>query len=100
MPTMKRALASTFAAVALAVGGLTLTASPASAATCQTWQDDNTFGASCNSANAYYAAVKCSNGQTARGVITNDGRWSYAYCTAYGSNVRIAGGAQGKVQWV
>ncbi|MGW2896742.1 hypothetical protein ACWDAO_19500 [Streptomyces sp. NPDC001212] len=100
---MKRTLASAFAATALAVGGLTvLTAPPASAAstaTCTTWQDENTFGASCNSANPYYAKVLCSNGKIARGVITNDGRWSYAYCTSYGSNVRIAGGQQGSVVW-
>lgn len=97
---MKRTLASAFTATALAVGGLTvLTAPPASAATCTTWQDENTFGASCSSANAYYAKVQCSNGKIARGVTTNDGRWSYAYCTSYGTNVRIAGGAQGGVVW-
>jgi hypothetical protein len=71
----------------------------AGAAACTTWQDENTFGASCGTANAYYARVKCSNGKYARGVTTNDGRWSYAYCTSFGSNVRIAGGAQGTVVW-
>ncbi|AXI80347.1 hypothetical protein [Peterkaempfera bronchialis] len=97
---MKRTLASAFATAALAVGGLTVVAAPpASAATCTTWQDENTFGVSCNSANPYYAKVRCSNGQDARGVTTNSGRWSYAYCTAFGTNVRIAGGAQGGVIW-
>ncbi|MFD5428350.1 hypothetical protein [Streptomyces sp. NPDC127084] len=97
---MKRSLATGFAAVALAVGSMTFASAPtASAAACSTWQDENTFGASCNTANAYYAKVKCSNGRYAFGVTTNDGRWSYAYCTAFGSNVRIAGGAQGTIVW-
>lgn len=97
---MKRSLATVFAAIALTAGGITLTGAPAAAAAaCTTWQDENTFGASCQSANAYFAKVKCSNGKSAYGVTTNDGRWSYAYCTSFGQNVRIAGGAQGSVVW-
>jgi hypothetical protein len=96
---MKRALLGSLAAASLAVAGLTAMSSPASAATCQTWQDENTFGVSCSGANAYYAKVRCSNGKDARGVTTNDGRWSYAYCTSFGTNVRIAGGATGTRVW-
>ena len=96
---MKRALLGSFAALSLTIGGITLASTPASAATCTTWQDENSFGVACDTANAYYAKVRCSNGKDARGTTTNSNRWSYAYCTAFGPNVRIAGGASGVRVW-
>ncbi|MEV6796842.1 hypothetical protein AB0M91_00650 [Micromonospora rifamycinica] len=58
------------------------------------WADGRTYGAACDVTFAYYARVTCSNGtttKTARGTTTNDNRWSYAYCTAFGSGYRIVG---------
>ncbi|GGV28190.1 hypothetical protein GCM10010277_10180 [Streptomyces longisporoflavus] len=65
------------------------------------WSDRSTYGASCDVAFAYYAKVKCSNGsttKTARGVVTNDGRTSYAYCTAFGTSYRVVPGSGGPVK--
>ncbi|MEU4566216.1 hypothetical protein [Micromonospora sp. NPDC023956] len=58
------------------------------------WSDGRSYGARCDVSFAYYARVSCTDGsttKTARGVTTNDNRWSYAYCTSFGSGFRISG---------
>ncbi|MFH0179145.1 hypothetical protein ACIA6D_42590 [Streptomyces cacaoi] len=65
------------------------------------WSDRNTYGVACDVTFAYYAKVTCSNGsstKTARGVVTNDNRWSYAYCSAFGSSYRAVPGTGGAVR--
>lgn len=65
------------------------------------WADRNSYGVACDVAFAYYAKVKCSNGnstKTARGVVTNNNHWSYAYCSAFGSSWRAVPGTGGPVR--
>ncbi|MFB6813438.1 hypothetical protein ACFCV8_02690 [Streptomyces sp. NPDC056347] len=63
--------------------------------------DGRTYGVRCDVTFAYYAKVTCTNGSTtkiARGVQTNDNRWSYAYCTSFGSDWRRVAGTGGPVK--
>ncbi|MEV4441132.1 hypothetical protein AB0K09_19345 [Streptomyces sp. NPDC049577] len=63
--------------------------------------DINKYAVSCNVQFAYYAKVTCSNGsktKTARGVVTNDNRESWAYCTAFGRDYRVVPGTGGPVK--
>ncbi|QLH24225.1 hypothetical protein [Streptomyces sp. Rer75] len=68
----------------------------------EVWNTDGrTVGVRCDVTFAYYAKVTCTNGTTkkvARGVTTNDNRWSYAYCTSFGSSYRVVAGTAGPVR--
>lgn len=109
---VRHALAATVAGATLTLGAFgpaqAVQSSPQSAASIPSWciggaewSDRNTYGVACNVAFAYYAKVTCSNGsstKTARGVVTNDNRWSYAYCSAFGSSYRAVPGTGGPVR--
>lgn len=63
--------------------------------------DGRTYGVRCDVGFAYYAKVTCTNGSStkiARGVQTNDNRWTYAYCTSLGSSWRVVPGTGGPVR--
>lgn len=93
---MKRALAGMFAVVALAGSGIVAGAGSASAAPagCKlVWHDKNTAGVSCKSIGTFHALAKCKNGSTAIGAAAYPGTTSYAYCSSYGSSLKIP------VQW-
>ncbi|MFC9227791.1 hypothetical protein ACFTZI_02270 [Streptomyces decoyicus] len=68
----------------------------------EVWNTDGrTVGVRCDVTFAYYAKVTCTNGTTtkvARGVTTNDNRWSYAYCTSFGTSYRVVAGTAGPVR--
>jgi hypothetical protein len=109
---LRHALAVTVAGAALTLGASTPTQaaqfSPPSAANTPSWciggaewPSRNTYGVACDVAFAYYAKVTCSNGsstKTARGVVTNNNHWSYAYCSAFGSSYRAVPGTGGPVR--
>ncbi|MBP2703989.1 hypothetical protein JOL79_09235 [Microbispora sp. RL4-1S] len=91
---------------ALALGAMTVPAQAAvqtsGAVFCglSEWQDENTYGAACTAtSSSYYAQVLCSNRQFAKGNVVSGGRWSYAYCTKFGSNVHIAAGEYGSIHF-
>jgi hypothetical protein len=68
----------------------------------QIWDvDGRTVGARCDVTFSYYVKVTCTNGSTrkvARSGYTNDNRWEYAYCTAFGSNWRVVPNTGGPVK--
>ncbi|MFF3893163.1 hypothetical protein ACFYY3_08220 [Streptomyces sp. NPDC001812] len=94
---------------AVAVPGQAVEAAPQGALALPSWctngkpwdEDGRTYGVRCDVTFAYYAKVTCTNGKStkiARGVQTNDNRWSYAYCTSHGSNWRVVPGTGGPVR--
>ncbi|GAA0512864.1 hypothetical protein Ade02nite_88290 [Paractinoplanes deccanensis] len=94
---MRSILGASFVGAALTLGTMAAPAQASIPSWCSggsEWSDTRTYGASCDVDFAYYARVTCTNGtttKTARGVTTNDGRYSYAYCTAFGSSYRVKG---------
>ena len=61
---------------------------PATGASCETWQDANTWGMACggHTGSWYQAEAKCNNGSTQYGPAEygTSWTWSYAYCSANG----------------
>ncbi|MFJ8039432.1 hypothetical protein ACIRBX_02820 [Kitasatospora sp. NPDC096147] len=83
--------------VALAIGFGGFAATPAAAASCTTWFDGATFGASCSAGGSQFQAyAKCGNASNytfVYGDVKNvgSGQWSYAYCASVGRPL-ISGG--------
>ncbi|MBW4722055.1 hypothetical protein [Saccharothrix obliqua] len=77
----------------IAAGTATATGAAApgtsSAAACETWHDENTFGAACGGSHKYRAKALCRNGRIVYGPWKNNWKKSYAYCTSVNSSLRL-----------
>jgi hypothetical protein len=81
----KRRITTALASIALAAGGiLAVGASPAAAYTCQHWQDDNTYGATCSGiSNQFRVHATCNDGASKYSPWKSSGEWTYAYCSGH-----------------
>ncbi len=82
---IRRRIATTVTSVALATGGLLAGgASPAAAASCTPWSDDNTIGVTCTGfSGEFRVSAACNDGVKKYGLWVSPGKWSYAYCSGH-----------------